>query len=138
MTDNIKEEIEDKIIDLITLGASGRLIVFKPENSDKDLIVEKRGDYKKSVISLNIYGKESLGSQGFQEEIHKLADDKNLKADENFYLVFVYFDIVKQKINDDFLVIPSSDLQELKKETDFSKFSINKKNFVRYLIEVFV
>jgi hypothetical protein len=137
MAENIKEKIEDKIIDLITLGAPGRLVVFKPENSDKDLIVEKRADYKKEVISLNIYGSESSGSQDFGKEIHQLTDKTNLNAEENFYLIFVYFDVVKQDINDNFLVVPSLGLQNLVKTNDFSKFLISKKDFIRFLIGTF-
>ncbi len=54
MAENLKEEIEDKVIDCINAGAIGRLVIFKPEKSDKDLIVEKRSDYKKKTISLKI------------------------------------------------------------------------------------
>jgi hypothetical protein len=136
MTDNIQEEIEDKIIDLIASGASGRLIVFKPENSDKDLIVEKRGNYKKKVISLNVYGREFFGDQNIAKEIYQLAGKKNLNAEENFYLVFVRFDIVKQDIDDSFWIIPSLDLQKIEGgKGDFSKFLTNKKDFIRFLIE---
>ncbi len=90
---------------------------------------------KKKVISLNIYGKESSGSQDFKKEIRQLADKKDLNADENFYLIFVYFDIIKQDINDDFWVIPSLELQKLPEENNFSKFLINKKDLTRFLIE---
>ena len=43
-TNNIAEEIENKIIDQITLGSGARLITFKPEKSQMgaDLVVEKR------------------------------------------------------------------------------------------------
>jgi hypothetical protein len=154
MSDNIKEEIEDKIIDCISLGAGGRLVVFKPENSGRDLVVEKKGDYKKKVISLNIYGKEFSSEQDFGNEIRKLAVQKNFKAEEDFYLVFVYFDIVKQDISDSFLVIPSLDLsrlsrqgrdnrgstiesgQKLADKNDFSKFSVTKKDFPKFLIKM--
>ena len=43
MAENIQEEIENKIIDLVAFDAGGRLVIFKPENSDKDLVVEKKG-----------------------------------------------------------------------------------------------
>jgi len=117
---NIQEEIENKIIDLIALGAGGRLIAFKPENSDKDLIVEKKGDYKKKAICLNIYQ---------EKEIQQLAEKKELKAKDDFYLVFVNFDFVKQDIDDNFWLVPSSDFQK--------KLLTNKKDFVRFLIESF-
>ena len=61
--ENIQQEIEDKIIDLIALGAQGRLIVFKPEKSDKDLIVEKRSDYN----NLEIYIKEEIADYEFKK-----------------------------------------------------------------------
>jgi hypothetical protein len=137
MAENIQEKIEDKIIDCISLGAGGRLVVFKPENSDKDLIVEKKGDYKKKVIFLNIYGKELSGEQGFEREIRQLADKKGLKTEEDFYLIFVYFDILKQDVGDSFLVIPSLALQKLANENDYSKFSVNKKDFAGFLIVAF-
>jgi hypothetical protein len=124
MADNIQEKIEDKIIDLIALGARGRLIVFKPENSDIDLVVEKRGDYKKKVIFLNIRKKE-------------LVAEKNFTLDENFYFVFVDFDIVKQDISENIFFVPSLELQKITDEKDLSRFLINKKDFVRFLIEKF-
>ena len=123
MTDNIKERIEDKIIDLISLGAGGRLVVFKPEKLDplrseasRDLIVEKRNDYKKNVISLNVYEKEFSSSL-----------NKEIIPEEDFYLLFVNFDIVKQDIDDNFVVVPSNNLQ--------TKFPMTKKSFVGFLIE---
>lgn len=137
MTDNIQEAIEDKIIDLINSKAKGRLVIFKPENSDKDLVVEKRGDYKKEVLFLKIYGKEFLDASGFNEEIHQLAVKQNLGAEDNFYLLFVYFNIVKQDVNENFLVIPSLILPKLVGEKDFSKFMTTKENFVRFLIDLF-
>lgn len=131
MVDNIKEEIEDKVIDCINSGAGGRLVIFKPEKIDlpaqagKDLVVEKRGDYAKKKISLNIYLKKILG----KEEI-------SVVPDKNFYLVFVDFDIIKQDFSDNFLVIPSIDLWKLKGKNDFSKYIINKNDFARYLMSV--
>ena len=49
MADNLQEEIEDKIIDCINSGVTGRLIIFKPEKNDIEdcLAVERRGAYKK-------------------------------------------------------------------------------------------
>lgn len=129
MSENIQEKIKDRVIDLIALGAGGRLIVFKPEKLDKDLIIEKKGDYKKKTISLKVFEKEFIDSEKIKKEIN---------PEENFYLMFVYFDIVKQNISDNFLVIPSADFKgKGKKEKDFSKFLVNKKDFVRFLISEF-
>jgi len=130
MADNIKEKIEDKVIDLIVSGALSRLVVFKPENLTKDLIVEKRGDYKKRVIALDIRGVESFDKGIIEKEISQLEIENNFKAEENFYLVFVHFDAVKQEISDNFLIIPSVDLQK-------EKVLISKQDFVRFLIESF-
>ena len=135
MIDNVKEKIEDKIIDLIALGASGRLVVFKPEKSDKDLIVDRRSSYDKKTISLNIYEGNFFNDQDIQIKVKELAEQKNLNADEDFYLIFVYFDVVKQDISDNFWVIPSSKLTGLINEEDFSKFLISRGDFIRFLIE---
>ncbi|MCX6718180.1 MAG: hypothetical protein NTY81_01060 [Candidatus Staskawiczbacteria bacterium] len=126
MSDNTKEKIENKIIDLIALNAKGRLVVFKPENLDNDLVVEKKGDYKKKVIALDIFGK---------DEINQLVEKADLKPVENFYLLVVSFDIVKQDIEDNFLVVPSLKFKELAGKNDFFKFSMSKKEFVSFLIK---
>jgi hypothetical protein len=138
MAENIQEEIEDKVIDCIVLGANGRLVVFKPEKLDKNLVVEKRNDYKKKVIFLNIYSKEFSKNQDFKKEINELASRKNLDYAENFYLIFVYFNSVKQELGDEFLVIPSQSLEKIADSAEysnnFSEFLINKKDFARFLI----
>ena len=121
MTDNIQEKIEDKVIDCINSGAGGRLIILKPENSDKDLIVEKRGDYEKKPISLKVYDKKVL------------PQIQNFKPDSNFYLVFAHFDIVKQDIEDAVYVIPSLKFSD---KIDFSSFLINKNNLGGFLIDI--
>lgn len=115
MPDNIQEKVENRIIDLIALGAGGRLIVFKPENLDKDLVVEKKGDYKRKPIFLKIYDKEFFG---------KVSADKT----ENFYLIFTHFDIIKQDIEDEIFIVSSA---------DFKKNTMDKKDFGKFLIEEF-
>lgn len=145
MADTMQEEIEDKIIDLIALGSRGRMVVFKPENSDKDLIVEKKGEYKKKVISLNIYKTEFSGNQGFIKKISQLVGEKEIKPEKNLYLLFAYVDIIKQDIGDNFWIVPSADLQALTQDIsgagqgkkDFSKFLINKKDFIKFLLDIF-
>lgn len=122
----IKEQIEDKIIDCITMGAGGRLVVFKPENLDKDLVVEKRNDYKKKVIFLNIYRK---------EEVKRLVAGKDFIPQEYFYLVFVDFDAIKQEIGDEFWVVPALDSSGLMGKGSFSDFLVNKKDFAMFLFE---
>jgi len=116
MVDNIKEKIEDKVIDLIALGAGGRLIVFKPEKINNDLIIEKRNDYKKGFIAINVYNAQP-------------SDNIKVIPKHNFYLMFVNFNIVKQDIDDNFIVIPSDNLQ--------NKILMTKKSFIGFLIEKF-
>jgi len=132
---NIQEEIEDKIIDLIALGAFGRLIVFKSDNPNRDLVVERKGDYKTKTIFLNIYGREFLGEQGLPDEINDLAAAKNLEPAGNFYLIFVKFDMVKREIAENFLVVPSMDMQNTLDEKDFSRYTMSKKDFIAFLID---
>jgi hypothetical protein len=141
--DNIKEKIEDNIINWITINAGGRLVVFKPENSNNDLIVEKRGDYKKMTVALNIYGKRAIDDGDFDKE--------NFKPESNFYLIFVHFDIVKQDIEENILIVPSMDFKKIMNEEKFSqdllglrqlvpsssKFLVNKKNISNFLLEKF-
>ena len=52
MTDNIQQEIEDKVIDDINSGVAGRLIIFNPEKTSfgADLAVERSGKYKEKEI----------------------------------------------------------------------------------------
>lgn len=120
MVDNIKEKIEDKIIDCINSGAGGRLIILKPENSDKDLMVEKRGDYKKKPISLKVYDKDAP------------PQAQSFVPDNNFYLIFAHFDVVKQNIEESIYIIPSLKFSD---KIDLSKFLINKNNLGGFLID---
>ena len=131
--DNIKEKIQDKVMDCITFNAGGRLVVFKPENSGlsaqtgKDLVVENRGDYKKKAISLDVFEKDFFEKQA--------GGIKNLKPDKNFYLILVDFDVVKQDINDNLWIVPYSDQEKIAGAGDLSKFLISKKNVSSFFIE---
>lgn len=113
MPDLTQEEVEDKIIDLITLGAKGRLVVFKPENSDIDLVVEKKGDYNKDVIFLKIFNEEPTAL-------------KYVDAPENLYSVFVNFDKVKQELNEDLFIVSPDGSEDSIKKNDFARFLIDK------------
>lgn len=135
--ENIQEKIENKIIDIIASGSSGRLVIFKPEKSDKDLVVEKKGGYKNKVISLSVYGKELSEKKDLKNDIGEFVRTKKIKAENNYYILFVYFDIVTQDIEETFLMIPSSKFLGLLDKNNFSEFLTNEKNFVRFLIEVF-
>jgi hypothetical protein len=112
--DDIKEKIKNKIIDLISMESSGRLVVFKPEDSPRDLVVEKRGDYKKQPISLNVFKKAQI------EEKKEIGHEKDL------YFIFADFDVIKQNIEDEIFVVYS---------VDSKKVVIKKDELARFLIE---
>ena len=114
---SIQEKVENRIIDLINEGAGGRLIIFKPQDSDKDLAVEKRSDYKKNPVYLKIFPqKKPLGNANFVPA-------------ENFYFLFADFDFVAQDVEDEIWLVPSEKLSE-----DFSKFKISKKELRKFLL----
>lgn len=129
MEEKIHEKTENIIIDLINVGAGGRLVIYKPENSAMDLAVEKRGDYKKSPISLKICVQDVLfKDKGFVRKDFDYAG--------NFYYVFAYFDLIKQDIEDVIWVVYSEDFSGLK-ETDLLRFSVNKEDIGQFLLNKF-
>lgn len=115
MADNIQEDVENKIIDCIVLGSGGRLIVFKPEKNKNgaDLIIKRKGEYepeknknavKQIIVKVKAFGSNAKKSK---EEIFLVVRSQKENIDiskfsiaENFYLLFVNFDIVKQDINE--------------------------------------
>lgn len=111
--DNTKEEIRDKVIDYINSGVSGRLIIYKPEKNiyEADLSVERRANYKEKgmyiqINSLIIPSKDAIiFIKDFPQE--------SFNAEKNFYLLFVYFDKERQKIDDYIWLIPSLDFQDI-------------------------
>jgi len=107
--ENIKEKVENKIIDLIALESGGRLIAEKPERG-VDLVIQKRGDYPAKQIFLNL------------EISDKPLDDKKTFS-ENNYLLLVSFDFVTQKIDEKFWLLPA-----------FPE-KIDKKIFINFLIQ---
>lgn len=111
-TNNIAEEIENKIIDQITLGSGSRLIAFKPEKNlmGADLAVERRGGYKEKGIFFKILG--FVGPAETDDFVKDFLQD-DFKTDKNFYLLFVYFDEVKQKINNYIWLIPSLQFRDI-------------------------
>jgi hypothetical protein len=113
MENNIKEKVEDRLIDLIGSGSGGRLIIFKPEKSDKDLAIGKKGDYKRQPIFIKVYDKADF-DQG-----------KNSVTEDNSYSVFVHFDIVKQDIEDE-IWIEDAKLKILINKKELGKFLFDK------------
>ena len=157
MTDNIQKEIEDKIIDCINSGIAGRLIIFKPEKNSMgaDLAVERRGKYKETGMYFQV---NSFVGPAENSNYIKDFPKENFKADKNFYLIFVYFDEVRQKISDYIWLIPSlqfRDIAETVKSPDgknllrfqsssdikiknkYSKFIIDSKEFGKIVLEAF-
>jgi hypothetical protein len=111
-----KYKIIDKVIDCINAGASGRLIIFKPEKpaSGEDLVVEKRGDYVKKNISLKVLDK---------SEFENFSSTKI----NNFYLVFVHFDFIKLDIEEEIFVVLTLDSKKIIiKKTELGKFLIEQ------------
>ncbi len=144
--ENIKEAIEDKVIDCINTNVEGRLIVFKPQKKGQEdyLAIERRGQYKEGKIyfqvnSLVIPAKSTVFVKDFFQE--------SFKADKNFYLLFAYFDEVRQKIDDYVWLVPSSqfiDIADVVKPSDgknllrfesSSDFK-NKNKYSKFLINI--
>ena len=127
MTDNIQEEIEDKVMDCINAGVAGRLIIVKPEknNFGADLAVERRGKYKEKEMyfQVNSFIRPQEGNFILKDFLLE-----NFKTDKNFYLLFVYFDEVKQKIYDYIWLVPSLQLKNISEVIKFP----DGKNFIRF------
>jgi len=111
-TSNIEEEIEDKVIDWIAIESGGRLIVSKPEKNSfgADLSVGKRGDYKGKDFLFKVC---SLIGPADSIKLTRDFLQEEFKADPNFYLLFVYFDSIKQKISDYVWLIPSLQFKDI-------------------------
>lgn len=138
--------IENRIIDLITKGSEDRLIVFKPKkvNGAMDLVVKKRGEYKPPIIpkqsgvssktkrafaALHKTTSKELFFQvyifigpGKTENIVKDILQKNFVPNKDFYLMFIYFNKVKQDVSNVW-VIPSFMFSEI---TEPQKLEGNK------------
>lgn len=112
MAENIQEEIEDKVIDCINYGVAGRLIIFKPEKNSfgADLAVEKKGKYKEKEIYLQV---SSFITPAKAKNFVKDFLQESFKTDKNFYLLFVYFDEIGQKISDYVWLIPSLQFRDI-------------------------
>lgn len=108
--EDIQDKVENKIIDWIALDSGARLVAQKPEKG-ADLIVQKKGDYPAKQIFLKVRILEGDISEN-QE-----------KLPENYYLLFVNFDFIKQKINEKFWLFP-----------DF-KEQITREIFINFLID---
>jgi hypothetical protein len=156
-TGNIEEKIEDKVIDWMALDVGGRLIISKPEKNifGADLLVEKRGEYKEKSILFKV-----CSLIGPVESIKLIKDfsEEQFKAEQNFYLLFVYFDSIKQKTSDYIWLVPSLQFKDIaevikspegqkvlrfeafldiNKKDKYSKFLVNTKEFGKLVLESF-
>lgn len=176
--ENLQEEIENKIIDHIIGEAGDRLVVFKPQNllAGADLVVAKKGlyesgekkDKKKSIIvKTRIFGSSSkqqakeifisingLIKQSKNSLFKKDIDTSKFDAKKDFYLIFVFFNVIKQDIEDFLCFIALEEFKKIsppvdgkdilkfesflepEKQDKYSKFLINKKNLARDLFNI--
>jgi hypothetical protein len=134
MDENIKEKIENKIIDWAIKGAGDRLVIFEPQASSggADLVVEKKGEYEtkehkalgeRHVIRVQIFNKSKKELKKISIFVNREAD---LKGDKNSYSMFIDFDAIKQDIKEDIRIVKLDDKKEL---------LINKKDIGDFLIE---
>ena len=106
MSQNIQDQIENKIIDHINSGVVGRLIIYKPEKNafGADLAVERRAKYKEKEIYFQV---NSLIAPVQDNIFVKDFSQEKFKADKDFYLLFIVFDEFKQKTGDYIWLVPS-------------------------------
>ena len=128
---NIKEKVTNIIIDSINVNASGRLIISKVEDHDKDLKIEKRADYITSPIFVKFFFGGSISGRDISKEISQahIADDDQL------YFVSASFNFIKQDLEDTMFIVPSKEVEKLK-DIDFSKFLVSKKDLGSFFINV--
>jgi len=154
--ENIKEDIKEKIIDLISISSLGRLIIFKPEKKvfGEDLSIAKRADYNEENILIKVI---SLIKPSDSIVLIKDFLKEDIRTNDNFYFLFVCFDVIKQKIEDYVWIIPSLKLKELamrdnsnqnnkiftvkiflgnKKKDEYSEFLISVKNLGKFIFNL--
>ena len=157
MFENIEEKTKNKIIDSINLKAGGRLVISKPEKNKlgADLVVTRRGNYKEEGYFLKV---NSLVGPTPDAVFKKDFLQSEIVVQKNFYLVFAYFDKVKQQISDYVWLVPSTQLRDLaevvksedgkdvlrfevpldiKDKTKFSKYLVNTKDLGKLIIDAF-
>jgi len=155
LEDRKKEVIVNKIIDWITKGSGDRLIVLKGgPASGIDIVIKKRGEYGDKAINLQVRERQSLEPGNvFKEEIQQ----KGFEPSNDFYLIFVYLDIVEQEISEYVWVVPSLEFRDIAELTiggdgenilkfeapldesqknKYSKFLINKRNLGKLFLEI--
>ncbi|MCX6721188.1 MAG: hypothetical protein NT026_01130 [Candidatus Staskawiczbacteria bacterium] len=135
MTDNIQEEIEDKIIDWIALGSEGRLIAFKPEQSS-NLVVQKKGGHGGKELVFKI---ESFIVPQEKKDFIKGVEAVGVKPAKNFYFLFVVFKEVAQEVSEKIWLVPSADFfanaEKIESKDSDTQFQFNDKKFSKYLMD---
>lgn len=149
---NIAEEVEGRIIDWIALGGGGRLVAFKGALPNT-LVIKKRGDYQAGLsVTFQVHTFFGMVKQDF---ISEDFPEKSFNSQKSLYLVFAYFDEIKQKLNDDVWIVPSEDFKklaeqvspenekmlrfkvplDLTQQSQYSKYIVNKKKLSMLLID---
>ena len=134
MADNIKEKVEDKILDWIALGTSGRLVAFK--SGAGILTVQKKGGYGEKELVFKI---ESFIVPGPDEKLQRQLAKDSFKPAKNLYVIFLVFDEIKQKLEEKIWMIPSLDMANKKnynfETSEFPDYVKDRKDFIIFLIE---
>ncbi|MFA5878305.1 MAG: DUF5680 domain-containing protein [Candidatus Staskawiczbacteria bacterium] len=120
----IREKIENKVIDWLAFGAGGKLTVTKPTDSfsPADIVVKARGEYDEEVsLYFKIQECTKSGEKNTYKTEVKLDDFKTI---ENYFLLFVYFDIVFQDINEYAWLIPLKTFSEISEPATSGKKKI--------------
>ena len=102
--------VEDRIKEILTLGSQGRLSVYKPVTDTEgiDFIIARMGQY--APIFIQVKGRFNLHQD---RSLIISVSRKTFTSDPNFYVIGAYFDLEKGDIDDNILLIPSKDLEEL-------------------------
>ena len=149
MTNNIQEEIEDKIIDWVALGSGGRLIAFRPEGKTY-LAVQKKGGYGGKELIFHI--ESFILPQEKSEFIREVIATDEMKSLKNLYFLFTIFREVMQSVSEEVWLISSGDFFAIADKLEpingndifkfdsekFAKYKISKNNFNLFLIQKLV
>lgn len=157
---NIQEEAEEKpenkIVDWIAASAGGQLTIMGlPEGSVADFEVKLRGEY--SGISA-VYLQIRKCEKDAEEKVYRAEiTDREFELKDNFYLIFLYFDIVVQDVMEYIWLIPAVVFSEIadiiyskknkkvfkfetpfdiKKENKYSKYLVRRKNLAKTLVRI--
>lgn len=177
MADNVQEKVENRIIDYVNLSAGGRLTVFRPDKKLKgaSLVVKKKGEYdfkqaegltQNPVIKAQVFGSRQsrktkeiwlyVNGQvktGDKSLFKKEIDVNDFSKNKNLYLVFAFFNAIKQDIDDNLCILS---LKEFKKNAEsikndifyfesflspekkdkYSEFLVNRKDLSRFLLSI--